>query len=697
MKNEFEIRRLIRESAEDIEIPEGLEPEQIKHKIGRKQKSRKNFYISYAASAAVLLAVCSLALFNGYSDKAVTAGEAAWGIEEAEAELDSEAKAADRQVQNAEQKELNKAGQDAAVTAKQQWETQLALAAQPNSDAGDLYRVASGYGEVYDSVVKAERWKYGIATGGIRVNEALMDGMFAKSGAEESAESEAVASGSMNQIVNTSASKEYSTTNLQTEGVDECDIIKTDGSYLYVVSSNKIYILDIQNGEPKEAAVVSLPSESASASIKEIYVDQGKMFVVSGEQITELKEVESKEYYTVTKDQTVFYTYSLENPTKPKLLGRVSQDGYYHTSRKIGDKVYLFTNKNVGESCYGQSRDSEGWIPLVDGVKVAYDCIYIPEEGANSLIIASMDINHPDEILDYVMIVNNYANVYVSTQAVYLYHTEYEQNVTTRIAKFSIKDGIIDAVSAASVNGSVTDTFAVNEKDGMLRILTNEYAYEQGSSLYILDKKLNMLGVLEGIAPGEDVYAARYLGDMAYFVTYRNMDPLFAADLSDPANPVILGELKITGYSEYLHMWEGDTMLGIGYETDPDTSAREGVKLSMFDVSDPSDLKVIDCMLISNADYSPAMDQYKTVLADLSANMIGFVVTDYSTGQDNTFLLFEYKEGTFHNLVTEEIATPAEGYRGVYAGDYFYIVSQKNVVTFSRTDGYKRLGEMEIN
>lgn len=683
MKNEFEIRNMIRESAENVEVPESLKPEQIKNKCKRKPRSRRNFYIGYAASAAVLLAVCSFALFRGNGAK-----------ESADSAVYQQAAVEEKELASSEQKSSNtewveEAEQEAVCTTEEQWQALLAQAALPNSNAGDLYKVASDYGQVYDSAIK-------VITEYKKMRESLVltDGVVYE---EATAEMASGSSAVMNQITDTSASKEHSTTNLQTEGVDESDIIKTDGSYLYVVSSNRVYILDIQKGEPKEAAVISLPRESASSSIKEIYVDQSKLFIIAVEQITELKKTsEEKEYYTVTKSQTACYTYSLENPANPELLGQVRQDGYYHTSRKIGDKVYLFTNEDLGESCYGQSRDSEGWIPLIDEKQASYDCIYLPDVGSNGLIITSMDINHPDEILDYVMIVNNSANVYVSTEAVYLYHTEYEQNVITEIAKFSIRDGIIDAVSATSVNGRVTDTFAVNEKDGMLRILTNEYANGQGNSLYILDEKLNMLGILNGIAPGEDVYAARYLGDMAYFVTYRNMDPLFAADLSDPANPVILGELKITGYSEYLHMWEGNTMVGIGYETDPDTSARKGVKLAMFDVSDPADLQVTDCICISNADYSPAMDQYKTVLADPYANMIGFVVTDYNTEVDNTFLLFEYKEGTFHNLVTEEIDTPAESYRGVYAGDYFYIVSQKNVVTFLRTEEYRRLGELTI-
>lgn len=110
--------------------------------------------------------------------------------------------------------------------------------------------------------------------------------------------------------------------------------------------------------------------------------------------------------------------------------------------------------------------------------------------------------------------------------------------------------------------------------------------------------------------------SARFLGTMAYFVTYRNMDPLFAVDLSDEKNPKVLSELKITGFSEYLHFWGEDKLVGIGYETDPETGRQTGLKISMFDISDPADLKVAGSCVLKNTGYSPALYDYKCVLVD---------------------------------------------------------------------------------
>ena len=500
------------------------------------------------------------------------------------------------------------------------------------------------------------------------------------------------------QLADSEEEKRHSTTNLQTEGVDESDIVKTDGEFLYIVKGAEVLIVDIRDGTPKLMSRVHPGSKSASDDILELYVDADRMVLIAQEYETALveepaREKQSSYYHTVSRQRTTMYTYSLEQPENVQLLGKVSVDGSYYTSRKIGSMVYLFTEENLGQRCHEYGVTEDSWIPLAGTERIAADGIYLPEQGSYSLIVASADLSAPEEIVDSVMIVNQGATVYVSTEAIYLYHTKWLDTAMTEIAKFTFEDGIINAKGAGSVKGWVQDTFAVNEKEGKLRILTCDSS-RGGSNLYVLDEELARLGSLIGIAPGETVYAARFLGDMAYFVTYRNVDPLFAADLSDPENPVILGELKITGYSEYLHMWEDGKLLGIGFETDPDSGRREGVKLSMFDASDPKHLAVCDSLCITDADYSPAMDQYKTVLADWGRNLIGFVVTEYAKGPENTYLLYQWKDGGFENLLTVELKQDANQVRGLYAGNYFYIVENGKVLAFDMADGFARAGEL---
>lgn len=742
--SERNIRDRIRESAEDIQVPEGLLPENIERKLeqskenkrkSRKKAGRKSFYIAYAVSAAVLLAVCSYALFRVTGTGIVQSGKASAQAQDIAAEAampelmpaeENTALAGDEPA--LEQQE--KAGEIAEAEKLTEAEQEL-QAEKKKSDAGELYVVASDYDQVYNVI--RDYIESNISISRNDVFEASIDEAF-------SGMSDGISSAPMQQEImkmNQDLSEDnysgYSTTNLQTQGVDESDIIKTDGSYIYLVSNNKIYVIDIRNGAPKEAAVVSLPENSDYSQIQEIYTDNGYLIVIAEEWKTGLEKIyyptdESigegsgviplgeeedsdvgmqkadpqdrsisdveRHYYTITQYQTMIYTYSLENKKSPKLLGSVGQDGSYDTSRKIGEKLYLFTRESFdvmrGETSYD-------WIPLAGGERIAADCIYLPEHGGNGMIISSVDINEPDKIQDNVMIVNQSAQIYVSTEAVYLYHSNYLNGTpVTEIAKFELKDGYIDAAGAASVKGTVSDTFAVNEYQGMLRILTNVNYSNEGSSLYILDEKLSLTGSLEGVAPGEYIYAARYLGDMAYFVTYRNMDPLFAVDLSDPKQPVILGELKITGYSDYLHLWEDGTMLGIGYETDPEDGSRQGVKLAMFDISDPLNMKVLDSVCIGNADYSPALDQYKTVLADVKENMIGFVVTEYNRKENNTYLLFQWQDGKFKNILTESIESGAANFRGLYSGKYFYIVSPEKITAYDRSNSFKKEGSLEM-
>ena len=254
---------------------------------------------------------------------------------------------------------------------------------------------------------------------------------------------------------------------------------------------------------------------------------------------------------------------------------------------------------------------------------------------------------------------------------------------------------------------------------------------------YLSDEDLKLTGELNGIAKGEQIYAARYFGNTAYFVTYRNTDPLFAVDLSDEKHPKILSELEITGFSEYLHFWGEDKLVGIGYETDPDHGAQEGTKLTMFDISDPSELKTLGTCVLDDLDYSPALYDYKCVLADEGENILGFAAESYDyngKGADmESYLLFAWEDGEFRNLLTEKLDVDEEktdaasnvsesnsasdtedltvetavtdvlytgedigDYRGLYVGDRFYIVSPSRIISYDRENGYRMVQKLKL-
>ena len=226
-------------------------------------------------------------------------------------------------------------------------------------------------------------------------------------------------------------------------------------------------------------------------------------------------------------------------------------------------------------------------------------------------------------------------------------------------------------------------------------LTTDTSGSEWENCLFLLDENLKVTGKLNHIAVGETVYAARYLGDMAYFITYRNTDPLFAADLSDEKNPKLVGELEITGFSEYLHFWGEDKLLGLGYETDNGT--QEGLKLVMFDMSNPAELKTLGSKVLDKASYSPALYQYKAVLADPEENLIGFVTESYNRGVKRRYELYRWNGKDFERILSEELNDGYEGenYRGLYIGERFYIAHPEVVRYYDRAE-YKMKQKLEV-
>lgn len=684
---EKDLLEKIKSSAQEIEVPESLSPENIKEKLDTVgafhseskqeevsteiepvfQKKRHWYNGRKMVAAAAVLLVCGIG---------ATAYQRFWdGGLESETEGDT-----DKQ---------------------ERW---------GKSDAGDVYILAENYGELYDMLIEQAK--------PIQELRAETD---IKASSAEYAVLEDAKEESFDVTTGTNRTS-FSKTNIQTEGVDESDIIKTDGEYLYIVDEDVVRIIDIQDTEMEAVGEIAVSLSSAADRVVEMYVGENSLNLIVEREVSELETEAAEEeeptayvsedgviavcdvYYVDTDEKTELLTYDIRDCKNPLLKGSVTQDGSYKTSRKVGDIVYLFTEEtvelpNLEKSEAIAESNVESWIPLVNGTAIAADCIYLPEKGAQGLIVSSVNVEKPDEVVDNTLIMNDFVNIYVGTEAIYLYNTDYENSkVSTQIAKFKFADGVIDAVGATSAEGEVYDTFAINEYQGKLRLLTTDRSgSEEENNLYLFDDKLNLTGSLKGIAKGEQIYAARYLGDMVYFVTYRNTDPLFAVDLSDEINPKILSELKITGFSEYLHFWGDDKLIGIGYETDPDTGAQEGIKLSMFDISEPAKLTTIGSCILENQDYSPALYDYKCVLVDANENLIGFASEAYGKNGGNCYFLFSWKDGNFDALLLESLdeEMSLDKYRGIYVEDTFYLVSTEGVISYDRTEEYQKMQTLE--
>lgn len=687
--NEQEILTQLRKAAEEIEIPEALKPEQIEKQL-QEQKAKQqqeNQHLEPKKSKKIIpwrrlgsmVAVLALVVCSGIYIT-VTRVDKNSGT----GQTDSIAMTDTQQTVG----EADETG-DVDVTA-----------------LGTMYHPASDYKEVYQTLLKGyqqnnqQNW----------IEE------------EASAETSTAASGTMNSgsdkydysdgaeygsaVVDLSegskeGGKDYSTTNLQMEGVDESDIAKIDGSYIYTVEDKYIVITDIRDGKLKEVTRFLPKDCGASDRVMEIYVDGDQLILVVQCYETSLEEDSAFCYEMNGKSTTQIQVYSIVDRKNPEFEGRLIQDGYYNTSRKIGDVVYLFTQYNMTSDVVGYvEKEYTSVIPKVNGEKVAASEIYLPESsGESGILVSSLDVNKPDKVLDSKLVISGYAQTYISKDALYLYEEDYDGAMITNIAKFALDEGRISGVAAAAVSGYVRDTFAINASDGYLRVLTTDYSTEdEVNALYILDENMKLTGQLTGIAPGEEIYAARFMGNTGYFVTYRNTDPLFTVDLSDPAKPEIIGELKVTGFSEYLHFWDDTHLLGIGYESDEKTGNIENIKLSMFNIENPGEVTEEAKLVLKDVDYSEALYDYKSVIISKDKNLIGLVCEDYSGSRTKqTYQIYSYENGTFKKQAEIPGINGAnyENVRGMYSGNVFYLWINDNITSYDMTDGFKMLKERE--
>lgn len=661
----------IKKSGEGIDAPEQLEPENIKRMLEGEPGNKKKRWGRYAqwgavAAAFVLLITGAVSGLTRFADSRGNNGgevveSGTFAVADAETESGN--------------------GAEKAETEKQ--------TDSENTEPEELYAFAGAatYQEVFDALSEAG--------GGYLRDRGEEEGFVV----EDAAENVKMATAeSADSAASSEAGGGYSQTNLQEIGVDEADIIKTDGKYLYVLkTTGKVQLVKAER--EKLEIVGSIVLSSLNETPQEMYVDGDTLNVIATGSRTTMKNSDKDVYEAETENYTKLYTYDITDRADPKAVGNIKQQGNYSTSRKNGNIIYLFTQY------YPELQDSaeiDSYIPAVDGARLESTDIYLPEYKNSSayLVISSIDNQEPSGILDRKAVVSAAENFYVSENNIYIANTNWSSDVTmTQILKFHYEDGKITAAAAGDLKGSLNDTFSLNEYNGYLRAVLTDYSGDaQRNALYVLDDSMEIVGSIEDIAEGEDIRSARFFGDTGYFVTFRNMDPLFSVDLSEPENPKILGELKITGFSSYLHFYGENMLLGVGNEVDPETGAYLGIKLSMFDISEPSDVKEIHKYVIKDMYDCPLFYNYKAAMIDAEKNLFGFMC-------DTNYMIFTYDaENGFENVFTENLSDAyyssyyygTNGMRGCYIGDTFYLIGGGEIRIYDMADGYKGIGRMEI-
>lgn len=512
----------------------------------------------------------------------------------------------------------------------------------------------------------------------------------------EASEKEETAKGSTKeQLLCADATGDYSNTNVRQEGVDEADVAKTDGRYLYVLEDDGDYVSIVDTKtNMKKISEIKAPKDE---TIEEFYlIEKNKKVVMicsnsSDDDYEDVEDVTRSSLISKQTEGTQVVTYDVQDKKHPKKVGKVSQSGEYESSRISDGYLYLFSNYWVPENW--KKKYPSTYIPYVDGDLMKAKDIYLPEgtKGCMYEIVSSIDLKHPDKIADSKAIFSEGGDAYVSNKNIYYYEEEWTGNgkqEKTLLRKLSYKKGKLAVVAQKTFRGYLNDSFSIDEYDGYLRMVVTR---GRTNAVYVLDQKLKLTGKITNLAKDERVYSARFLGDTGYFVTYKETDPLFSVDLSNPKNPKILGRLKIPGFSNYLHFYGEDTLLGIGMDVDKKGDVTDGVKLSMFDISDKKNVKEEHKYTLKDVYSTDVEWDYKAALIDVEKNIIGF-----PAGGENRqmYYLFNYTEekGFQCNMKEKIYGSDALATRGIYIKDRLYVI-HGNVLKAYSLKTYKKVDD----
>lgn len=564
---------------------------------------------------------------------------------------------------------------------------------------------------------------------------------------------------------------DYSGTNVQVQGVDEADVVKTDGEYIYQVNNDKIVVIKAysssQGVESKMKVMSTIQFENSNFMPMEMYIDGNYLVAIGnyyedlkprgeikpGKEIPEENAVDEKmsimPYYP-QKNTTKAIIYDMTDKAQLKVLREIEIEGNYVSSRKIDDVLYLVANQYVYN--YGDVIPLPAFKDSLKGdqyVDIEPTSIrYFPDSTEqNFMTIGAVDIKNQEEV-NIQTYLGAGQNIYSSRDNLYVAVPQYkydavktgkfidvpqmpmiledkgeggevaepsaapakvielseesvkapdenEANVsemvekrmmidpsftgegfvepeyvmekveiinyidksTTLVYKFSLDGVKMTYLNKGEVPGNILNQFSMDETNGYFRIATTKgNAWEDGENMsknnvYILDDIMSITGKLEGMAPGERIYSVRFMGDRGYVVTFKTVDPLFVIDLKDPKNPSILGELKIPGFSDYLHPYDENHIIGFGKDTiESDGRVLEsGLKIALFDVSDVKNpIQKFAEKIGDRGSDSEVLRNHKALLFSKNKNLLAFPVSVMEVkNQGSNGQVFDYGRFTF--------------------------------------------------
>ncbi|MDO9324767.1 MAG: beta-propeller domain-containing protein, partial [Methanoregula sp.] len=381
--------------------------------------------------------------------------------------------------------------------------------------------------------------------------------------------------------------RKYSATNVQVQNVEEADIVKTDGTYAYVITGNRLHILYAYPAD--KAGFIS--TLQFSGSPQSLYLDGDRLVLISADSRQQAfmncrPGVCGATLPAIQK--TRVFVYSVKDPIHPALLREIELDGTYKDTRMIGSMLYFVTGNAL--SMYDNDVTFPGIYDSGRGTSVPSVWHFSNKDQKFSLTtVGAVDIRADDPVKAKTFLVGSAGTVYVSPERLYIAIPEDGDNriaQVTRLYSFTLDNGQLTYTAQGIVNGTLLNQFSLDEYGGNLRVATtvdswSTHRNRQSSEVAVLDNKLNVIGTVSNLAPDESIYAARFMGERLYLVTFRETDPLFVIDLAVPTSPKVLGELQIPGFSRYLHPYDSTHLIGIGKQ-----STRGGLKIALFNVTD---------------------------------------------------------------------------------------------------------------
>ncbi|MBT2583489.1 beta-propeller domain-containing protein [Planococcus sp. ISL-109] len=538
---------------------------------------------------------------------------------------------------------------------------------------------------------------------------------------------------------------EHSTTNSQVAGIDEGDVVKTDGDYLYSISESRVVVSDVRNPENmKVTAVVEFDRETYP---QELFLSGETLVVMSSRySIMEAEDGAGMDSFMPYSGITVVSLYDVTAPGTPELVREFGNEGSFNSARLAGSTLYYVSNVFPDYWVLEEQPDTELRPRLFDSqsdeklMPMPYEDLTIlpgTMEGSYSVITAiSLDEPETNEVSTKGFLGGS-ESMYMNEEHLYLTASVYQaaengfedsimwvpQQADTEIFKFDL-DGIsVDFLASARVPGALLNQFSMDEYEGYFRLATTEGVMWAPTSvpknhLYVLDGNLEQVGAVEDLAPSERIYSVRFIGDKAYMVTFRETDPLFVIDVSDPVAPSVLGELKIPGFSNYLHPLGDHHLIGFGYETKTEPVkggepriVTGGMKISLFDVSDLSNPKEADTEIIGGpGTYSALQYDHRALFRYDQQSLFGFPVSVY-TGDGTNYIEFQAEGALLYSITTDgieqvaDLTKPAEQpyedwstsiQRLAYAKDTLFTIANNEVASYRLSD-FEPLGAVRLN